>query len=49
METGIFRIFNQFLRIWRIGTKYKADRVGERVEPCPTPMSKLKKDEEKLF
>jgi len=29
--------------------KYKADKIGERVESCPTPTSTLKKEDEKLF
>jgi len=29
--------------------KYKADKIGERIEPCPTPTSTLKKEDEKLF
>jgi len=28
---------------------YKADRIGEKVEPCPTTMSILKEGDEKLF
>ena len=48
-ETGIFRFFNIFSKIWKTGDKYNADRIGERAEPWPTPTSKLKKGEEKLF
>jgi len=29
--------------------RYNAKRIGERAEPYPTSMSKLKKGEEKLF
>jgi len=29
--------------------KYKADRIGERTEPCSTPTLTLKNKEEKLF
>ena len=32
-----------------MGKGYNAKRIGERAEPCPTPMSKLKNGEEKLF
>ena len=46
METGIFK---RFSRMWRTGARYKADKIGDRAEPCPTPTSTLKKDEEKLF
>ena len=35
--------------MWRIRARYKADKIGDRAEPCPTPMSTLKRDEEKLF
>jgi len=49
METGIFRIFKHFSRLWRTEAKYKADKMEERAEPCPTPMSTLKKKDEKLF
>ena len=49
IEIGIFRIFKQFSRIWRIRARYKADKIGKRAESCPTPMSTLKNGEEKLF
>ena len=30
-ETGIFRFFfRQFSKIWKIGERYKADKIGER-------------------
>jgi len=29
--------------------RYKVDKIGERTDSCPTPMSTLKKGEEKLF
>ena len=45
-ETGIFRFFNLFSKIWKIGNKYNASK---RAEPCPTPTSMLKKEKEKLF
>jgi len=32
-----------------MGVKYNVDKMGNRAEPCPTPMSTLKKREEKLF
>jgi len=32
-----------------MGAKYKANRMGERTESYPTPMSKSKSGEEKLF
>ena len=35
--------------MWRMGAKYKADKIGEKVEPCPIPISILKKGDKKLF
>jgi len=35
--------------MWEIEERYKTDSIGERAEPCLTPMSTLKKEEEKLF
>jgi len=29
--------------------KYKADKIGERAESCPTPMLTLKNGNKKLF
>jgi len=29
--------------------KYKADKTGDRADPCPIPMLTLKNEEEKLF
>ena len=49
IKIGIFRFFNIFSRIWKIGERYKADKIGDKEEPCLTPMSTLKWDEEKLF
>ena len=49
METVIFKNFKWFSRIWRIRARYKADKIGERTEPYPTPTSTLKKYKEKLF
>ena len=46
---GIFRIFKQFSKIWRIREMYKVNKIGERAEPWPTPTLILKKEEEKLL
>ena len=35
--------------MWKKGDKYKADRIGERAEPWPTPMFTLKDGKVKLF
>ena len=48
VETGIFRFFNCFSKIWKIGERYKAERIEERADPCPTPILTLKKRKEKL-
>jgi len=49
METGILRFFKQFSRIYNREERYKAKKMEERAEPCPTPISMLKNGEEKLF
>jgi len=33
IETGILRFFRCFSKINRKGERYKADKMGERVEP----------------
>ena len=48
IDTKNFR-FKWFSRMWRKGARYKAERIGDRTEPCPTPTSTLKNGEEKLF
>ena len=40
-EIGIFRFFKQFSKIWKIGERYKADRIRERAKSCLTLMSML--------
>jgi len=42
-----FLIF--FSKIWKIGEKYKADRIGNRAKPYTTSTLILKEEEEKLF
>ena len=32
MEIGIFRFLILFSKIWRIGERYKAERIGERAD-----------------
>jgi len=44
-----FIFFNFFSRIWKTGIKYRADQMGKRAEPWPTPTLILKNGEEKLF
>ena len=48
-EIRIFRIFNLFLKVWKIGERCKADKMEDKTKPYLTPMSTLKKEEEKLF
>ena len=45
----MFSIFNCFSTDWRIGERYKAERIGESAEPCPMPMLISKKEEMKSF
>ena len=48
-ETGIFRLLNLFSKIWKIGERYRADKMGESTELYPTPTPTLKDRENKLF
>ena len=49
MEIGIFRFLILFPKIWKTGERYKAERIRERIDLWPTPISTLEKREEKLF
>ena len=49
MEMGIFRFLRHFSRIYKNRVKYKAERIGERADPWPTPMLTLKSGDIKLF
>jgi len=42
-ETGIFRFFKCFSRIWKTREIYKADKIEKRAEPCPTLTLTLKR------
>jgi len=48
IETRIFRFFNLFSKILKIEERYNTNKICDKTELCPTPMSTLKK-EEKLF
>ena len=48
-ETGIFRLFNLFSKIWKIGERYRADKMGKSTELYSTPILTLKDRENKLF
>ena len=39
---GIFKIFKCFSKIWRKGTRYIAERIGDKADSWLTPMSTLK-------
>ena len=49
IEIRIFRFFNFFSKVWKIRERYKANKIGDKAEPCPTTTSILKKEKEKLF
>jgi len=49
MEMGILRFFNQFSRIYKNGVRYKAERMGERADPWPTPTLTSNIGEERSF
>ena len=48
-ETGIFRFFILFSKMWKIGAMKRADRMGESADPWPTPIFAEKKDKVKPF
>ena len=49
VETRFFRFSNFFSKIWKIGERYKAERIGKRADSYSTLTLMLKKEEEKLF
>jgi len=49
IEMGIFKFFRHFSKIYKKGERYRADKIGERVNLCPTPTFMLKIGNEKLF
>ncbi len=48
MKIGMFRIFRCFSKIWNTEERYKAERIGESAEPCPTPTLMLKIGENEI-
>ena len=48
-ETRFLRFFKCFSRMWKTSEIYKTDKMEERADPFPIPMSTLKNWEEKLF
>ena len=49
MEMGIFRFLRCFSRMYENGDKYKAKRIGERIDPWPTSMLTSKSEDSKSF
>ena len=49
IETRIWRFLRRFSRIYKKGERYKADRIGERADPWPTPMFTSNVGDGKLF
>jgi len=49
IEIRIFRFFNLFSKVCKIGERYKANKIGDKMELCLIPTSILKRKEEKLF
>jgi len=50
-ETAKFwkRFFGLFLKMWKIGTIYKVDKLRKKADSCLISMSILKKDMIRLF
>jgi len=48
-EIGNFRFLTCFSKMWKIEDKQRAEKIGNKTEPCPTPTLILKKEEEKFF
>ena len=49
METGIFRFIRCFSRIYKREVRYKADKIGERADPWPTPMLTVNDRDDRSF
>ena len=49
IEMGIFRFFKCFSRMYKNGVRYKAERMGERADPWPTPTLTSNIGEERSF
>jgi len=49
METEIFRFIRCFSRIYKKGMRYKADKIGERADPWPTPILTVNDGNDKSF
>jgi len=49
IEIGILRFLRHFSRMCKNGERYKADKIGERADPWPTPTLTLKLGEDRSF
>ena len=49
IEMGIFRFFKRFSRMYKNRVRYKAERMGERADPWPTPTLTSNIGEERSF
>ena len=49
MEIGILRFLNLFSKMYRSGEIYNMDKMGESVDPWPTPTLISKEGDERLF
>jgi len=49
IETEILRFLRHLSRMYKKGERYKADRIGERADPWPTPTFTLKVGDKMLF
>ena len=49
IETEMLMFLRHFSRIYKKGERYKANKIGERADPWPTPTFTLKVGDEKLF
>ena len=48
-EIKVFRFFNLFSKMWKTSNKYKANKIGDSIEPCLISILTSKKGEEKSF
>jgi len=46
---SLLRLFILFLNVFMIGARYKADKMGDNVEPWPTLILMSNGGEERLF
>ena len=49
IETGMLRFLRCLSRMYKKGKRYKANKIGERTDPWPTPTFTSKIGEEMSF